>query len=60
MHAYKKTGFLRTVYSIQANPKAMTLERPIVTTMNFRVSTAPHSLSKYLNDAGMTSNVKRS
>ena len=28
--------------------------------MNFRVSTAPHSLSKYLNDAGMTSNVKRS
>lgn len=38
--------------SIQFSPKAMIFEATIVTTMNLIVSTAPHSLSKYLRDAG--------
>ena len=35
-------------------------DTPMVTTMNFRVSTAPQRRSKYLRDAGMVSNVNKS
>ena len=58
LDTYKNTGFLRTKYSIQLRPKAITFDTVMVTTTNLSVSTAPHRRSKYLRDAGITSRVK--
>lgn len=60
INTYKNTGFLRTKYSIQLRPKAIIFDTPMVTTINLRVSIAPHKRSKYLSEAGITSRVKSS
>lgn len=46
--------------SSQFNPNAMILETPTVATMNFAVSAAPQSLSKYRSDGGITISVTSS
>lgn len=48
----KRSAFPVATNSIQLNAKAMTLEAPTETTMNFRVSMLPHKRSKYFRDAG--------
>lgn len=44
--------------SIQFKPNAMIFEIVTVAAMNFSNSTAPHSRSRYRNEAGITSRLK--
>lgn len=48
----RNNGLPSTMYSIQLSPNAITFESPMVTTMNLRISTLPHTLSRYFSDGG--------